>query len=248
MKYLPRHFPSLVRSTWREFQAEAIEQEHVATKERPPEPRDVVKVGMAVYLEPDIVWTCDPRSPWAHVPTDVTSIGARASVVFLGGTRADAQKMARDIVAESGRLGKTRPVVFRRLSPEYQADRGEMSATTEDFDGFLVPTYASHDMALAFERTRRRVIRLVECAIESGWTKAPFITMESPSPEFSERISEGLCEYLVVKDAPVGARFTPDKIIATAEKGRAPWWITSGNYLYCIQGTHLWYEEWMIAP
>jgi hypothetical protein len=248
MKYVGRHFPQLLPSVRDGVGLGDESQEQIEAIDRAQEAAAADARGLAIYLEPEAVWTVDPRSPWSRTSITPESIGALAQVAFIGGVTGEASELAARIYAEAKRIKKTRPVILRRMFAQRGQDAAELSAAAEHFDGFLVPPNQSHDMAKSFENTKRRVWNLVDQSLENGWTQAPLIAMESPSPEFSERIPDGLCEYLVVENPPPGARFTPAKIIVRVRQGDIPWWITSGNYLYSLAGSKLWWDDWMINP
>jgi hypothetical protein len=103
-------------------------------------------------------------------------------------------------------------------------------------------------MAIAYEHTRRRIVKLIEQSILKGWTKAPLIALESPSPAFSERLSRDLVDVLVPADAPPNAHFNAPQIAAPVREGEFPWWISSNNYYYCLRNNKLWYADWMLNP
>ena len=247
MKFVGHYFPGLLRST--RFDDLPEQGEAADVSEHVPAAPYAGTRGLAIYLDPDTSVSAEAGTPWLKCSNTLPELGGRAQVAFIGGTMIEAKQMASEVERCSCQHVKPKTTILRRLwKGNGRDDMDELDHAAGAFDGFLVPTADSSDMALAFERTRRRVRRLVENGIERGWTAAPLIAMESPSPEFDERIPRGLCDYLVVESPPSGARYAAPIVIVPVEKDASPWWITSGNYLYSITGNRLWWASWMTNP
>ena len=247
MKLVGHHYPGLIVSETARLESEddgnlTTEQEGLRAPRSTPR-------GLAVYIEPDTTWEVERGSPWTRVDISPHRLAALSSMAFVGGTAIEANVIAHKASAYAGRIKKTKPILFRRLYAQTLAlDADELVTAGEEFHGFLVPAYQSSDMALAYERTRRRIVRLIDRALESGWTQSPRIAVESPSPEFSERITADLVDVIVPDDAPPHARFNAPKIAVPLRKGEMPWWITSENYFYCLRDNKLFWSNWMVDP
>jgi len=217
----------------------------------PQEPRKATKPsprGMALYVEPEAHWKPHSASPWARVQPTTANVAARAAVCFLGGTRVEARRTAGEIAAQAQALRKTTPTILRRLFREEADDPAELSTAAGEFDGFLVPANGNHDAAVSFERTRRRVVSLIDMSLARGWTRAPVIALESPNDDWTTRIPEGICEMLVVDVADRDKKYVCKTIIVPVGPHANPWWQEKPNFLYAFKGEELFWESWMQDP
>jgi len=249
MKFVGYHFPKLIRSVAQEYlRGDGDETASTADEDKPVRATESTPRGLAVYVEPETPWSMKPRSPWAALNVDPVKLTGLSQIAFLGGTHVEASKLAKEAKRYCSIIKKPKPQLYKRLWENVRDDFEELAGTAEEFDGLLVGPHQSSDMAISYEHTRRRVVKLIENSLLKGWTKAPLIALESPSPAFSERVTRGLVDVLVPEDVPLNANFNAPQIAVPVREGQFPWWISSGNYYYCLRDNKLWYEDWMVNP
>jgi len=205
--------------------------------------------GLVLYIDPETPWKAVANTPWARIELTSEVLACYADVVMIGGPMSEVRALVGGILRRSESVRKRSPVLMRRLNlREEDDDLKELAAMAGVVHGFLVPPYGSQDMAVSYERTRRRVSALVQGSLEAGWTLAPKIALDAPGIAWVDRLSKGIAEYLVVRDPPQGMVFPTENVIVPVKRGDMPWWRTTANYLYTPISNELWYDTWQQNP
>lgn len=228
------------------------ESEQASEKQSPESRSKGVRAGargLAIQLDAHGSWRAQQGSPWASVDLSPENLGAYSQVAILGGDAGSARELASGILRAAKRIAKPKPVLMRRLNVrEESSDMEELRAAAGFVNGFMVPADGAQDPAVSFERTRRRVTKLKDNILESGWTHAPLIGIEAPNQEFVDRLARGLADFLVVRNPPRTGILPSEQVIVPVETGLRPWWLATPHYFYMPTSNELWWDDWMINP